>query len=77
MKKWIDFVAIVALASVGVIGSLLLNRAVPIPDEITLSLFGTGIISSVILIKIKYPLNSGKLPLPQGVEVGNSNERRI
>jgi hypothetical protein len=59
MRKWIDFVAILALSSVGVIGKFLVSLGVPIPDDIILLLFGTGIISSVILIKIKYPLNIG------------------
>ena len=60
MRKWIDFVAILALSSVGVIGKFLVSRSAPIPDDITLLLFGTGIMSSVILIKVKYPVDIGK-----------------
>jgi hypothetical protein len=70
MKKWIDFVALVALSFVGVIGKLLVSRGGPIPDDITLLLFGTGIISSVILIKVKYPLNIGKPPTSLRSECG-------
>ena len=62
MKKWIDFAAIVALSSVGLIGKLLVSRGVPIPDDITLLLFGTGIVSSVILIRIEYPVHIQKPP---------------
>lgn len=62
MRKWIDFVAILALSFVGVIGKFLVSGGVPIPDDIILLLFGAGIISSVILIKIKYPLNIGNPP---------------
>ncbi|OGP91182.1 MAG: hypothetical protein A2156_02655 [Deltaproteobacteria bacterium RBG_16_48_10] len=62
MRKWIDFMAIVALASVGGMGSLLINRGAPIPDGIILSFFVMGITSSMILTKTKYPLNTGEPP---------------
>jgi hypothetical protein len=63
MRKWIDFVALVLLASASVTGCLLVNPAVPISDGIVLSLFGTGIISSVILIKTEGPLDKEQVGL--------------
>ena len=60
MRMWIDFVACLLLSSVGAMGSFLVNRAVPVPDDITLLLFGTGIISSVTLIKTENPFNEGQ-----------------
>ena len=51
-SKCIEFVAFLLLSVVGVIGSFLVNRSIPISDFLTLLLFGIGIISSVILIKI-------------------------
>ena len=62
MGKWIDFTAILGLASAGVIGSLLVNRGAPISDDIILSLFMMGITSSMILIRKKYPSNIRKPP---------------
>ena len=62
MRKWIDFVAILALAFVWVIGSLLMKQGVSIPDAITLMLFGGGMVSSAILLKTNYPLNIGNPP---------------
>jgi hypothetical protein len=63
MGKWIDFVALLFLTSASVTGGFLINLAVPIPDSIVLSLFGTGIISSVILIKTEGPLDKERVRL--------------
>ena len=57
MRKWIDFVSLLLLSSLGVIASFLAKRNVPIPDDITLLLFGTGIISSVFLIRTELPFD--------------------
>ena len=53
MRRWINFVALLLLISVGAMGSFLVTRGIPIPDDVILLLFGTGIISSVILLKTK------------------------
>ena len=58
MRRCIDFVACLLLSSAGVIGSFLINRAAPIPDGITLLLFGMGIISSVIFIETGSQFNA-------------------
>ena len=55
IRKWIDLVAILLLSSAGAISSFLISRGVPIPNDLVLLLFGTGIISSVILIRTKLP----------------------
>ncbi len=75
MRKWIDYVAILALAFVGLIGSVMVNQAVPIPDAITLILFGAGIISSITLLKTKYLLNIGKPPTFLRNRTGSEEER--
>ena len=63
MRKWIDFAALVLLASASVTGCLLVNLAVPISNGIVLSLFGIGIISSVILIETEGPLDKEQVRL--------------
>ena len=57
VRKWIDFVALLLLSSVGVIASFLVKRNIPIADDLTLLLFGTAIISSVILIRTELPFD--------------------
>ena len=74
MRKWIDFVAILALAFVWVIGSLLMKQGVSIPDAITLMLFGGGMVSSAILLKTNYPLNIGNPPTFLRNRGGNEKE---
>jgi len=54
-RKWIDWVAILFLSAAGVFSSFLISRDVPIPNDLVLLLFGTGIISSVVLIRTKLP----------------------
>ena len=75
MKKWINYVALLALAFVGMIGSVMVNRAVPIPDAITLIFFGAGILSSIILVETNYPLNIGKPPTFLRNRRGSEEER--
>ena len=50
--KCAEFVAFLLLSAVGVIGSFVVNMALPVSNSLTLILFGIGIISSVILIRI-------------------------
>ena len=61
MKTWIDVLAFLLLASIGVIGKVSVNRAAPISVTLTLLFFGAGILSSVILIKTEY--------LPEEIQV--------
>ncbi len=75
MRKRVDYMAILALAVVGVIGSVLVNQAVPIPDAITLILFGAGSISSTILLRTNYSLNIGELPTFLRNRSGRQEER--
>ncbi len=75
MRKWIDYMAILALAFVGVMGSAVVNQAVPIPDAITFTLFGVGMISSIILVKTDYPLDIGKQPTFLRNRSGRQEER--
>ena len=49
--KCAQFVALLLLSVVGVIGGFLVNRGFPVSDALTLILFGTGILSAVILIR--------------------------
>jgi len=65
LRKWIDYVALLLLSSAGMISSFLLSRDVPIPNDLILLLFGTGIISSVILIRTKLPFEKDQ---NQGLE---------
>ena len=51
-SKCVEFVSFLLLSVVGVIGSFLVNRGVPVSDSLTLILFGAGIFASVILVKI-------------------------
>ena len=55
IRNWIDWVAILFLSAAGVFSSFLISRDVPIPNDLILLLFGTGIISSVVLIRAKLP----------------------
>ncbi len=55
IRKWIDFVALMLLSSAGAISSFLISREIPIPNDLILLLFGTGILSSVILIRTRLP----------------------
>ena len=65
VRKWVDFVALLLLSFTGVIGSFLTSRGAPIPNNLILLLFGTGIISSVILIKTKPPFEKGQKDGPR------------
>ncbi len=65
LRKWIDYVALLLLSLAGVISSFLLNQDVPIPNDLILLLFGTGIISSVILIRTNLPFEKDQ---NQGVQ---------
>jgi hypothetical protein len=51
--RYAEWVAFLVLSAVAVIGRLAVNTVLPNSDSLTLILFGTGIISSVILIKIE------------------------
>ena len=48
-----EFVAFLLLSLVAVIGSFAVNEWFPMSDSLTVILFGTGILSSMILIKIE------------------------
>jgi hypothetical protein len=50
-ERYAEFVAVLLLSVVGMIGSFLVNRGFPVSDTLTLILFGTGILSAVILIR--------------------------
>ena len=60
VRKWIDYVALLLLSCTGMISGFLINRGAPIPNDLILLLFGTGIISSVILIRTKLPFEKGQ-----------------
>lgn len=68
MRKWIDFVALLLLTFASMAGSLMVNLAIPIPDGMVLSLFGAGIISSVILIRTEDPLDKEQVRLYRGTQ---------
>ena len=68
MRKWIDFVALLLLTFASMAGSLMVNLAIPIPDSMILSLFGAGIISSVILIKTEDPLDKEQVRLHRSTQ---------
>ncbi len=55
LRKWVDWVAILVLSSAGVISGLLISRDILIPDSLILLLFGTGALSSGILLKTNLP----------------------
>ena len=53
--KWVDCLAYLFLAFVGIAGYLTVYRVSPVPDSLILALIGLGVISSALLINANKP----------------------